>query len=543
MKSKRTYRSINVQQVKVASLLAQLPAKRVLVGMDVAKQDMVAVFGGEAGETAQRVRFEHPVQSREFLSLLEAVKEAGKQVEVALEPTGTYGDALRYQMWQRGMAIYMVNPKKTHDAAELFDGVPSQHDSKDATVVLRLHAQGLSRSWSPAEPERRELRAYVTRRESYAQMQGRLCNQLEALLARHWPELGALLPVRNRTTGLQLLAAYPAAEQVQAHAEAVLELLRKSSRGKVSRAVGEQVIQGAQDTLGVPPTEAEGELMADLAQQVLGLGQKIAQMDTQLRELMSRRESRRGVVEMVGSTTSAVLYALLGELGDYPSAGALEKACGLNLKENSSGYYESPLHITKRGPGQVRKYLYLATLRWIHQDPIACAWYQRRSGYREESKQRAVIALMRKLVKALWHVAKGKRYQASQLFDVRRLKLSAQGQHGGATTPAPCESGSAPPQSAPPQTTPPQSTPPQSAPPQSAPSQSAPSQSVPSQSAPPQSVPSQSAAKIALAEIPQRDRQRKQPNGFTMGRSAAGSAGRPGGSVVARQEGEPRQRS
>lgn len=59
-----------------------------------------------------------------------------KRVEVASEPTGTYGDALNYQMHLAGLALYRVSPKKTHDAAELFDGVPSQHDGKDATLVM-----------------------------------------------------------------------------------------------------------------------------------------------------------------------------------------------------------------------------------------------------------------------------------------------------------------------------------------------------------------------------------------------------------------------
>jgi transposase len=520
MKSKRTYRSINVQQVKAPSLLALLPAVRVLVGIDVAKQDMVAVFGGEAGEPVQRVRFEHPGQSREFFGLLETVQGAGKQVQVALEPTGTYGDALCYQMHQRGLPIYMVSPKKTHDAAELFDGVPSQHDSKDATLVMRLHAQGLSKPWSPAPPERRELRAYVTRRDMYDQMQGRLYNQMEALLARHWPELPELLPLRKRTTGLRMLAQYPSADQVQADAQAVLELLKRQSRGRVSQEVGDQVIESAQQTLGVPPTTAEGELLADMAQQVLGLGQQISQMDKQLRQMMSVRESCQGVVEMVGATTAAVLYALLGELGDYPHAGALEKACGLNLKESSSGKYDSPLHITKRGPGLVRKYLYLATLRWIQWDKVACAWYQRRSGYGQESKQRAVIALMRKMVKALWHVAKGERYEASRLFDVRRLNLS---QAGAPPSPqAPIESGS-PPQGSAPQESAPQESAPQGSPPQGSPPQGSPPQGSPPQGSPPQGSPPQGSP--------------RKPH---WGKRPGERGGDTGGIAVAHQKAEPR---
>lgn len=420
---KHTYQSINVQQVKVPALLAKLSTARVLVGIDIAKTKMMAVFGTEAGEPVLRVGFEHPRQSRDFIAVLQALAAEGKRVDVASEPTGTYGDALNYQMHLAGLALYRVSPKKTHDAAELFDGVPSQHDGKDATLVMKLHSQNLSKPWAPSPEERRELQAQVKRRELVAQMQERLYGQMEALLARHWPELQEQLPLRKRTTALTMLVAFPTAQQVQEQAAAVLELLRKHSRGRVTAQLGAQVVESAYQTLGVPATPGEAALLGELARQILQLGQQLTEVDKQLRQMMLERPAEQGLVEMVGATTSAVLCATLGDLRSYASVGALEKACGLNLKESSSGNFKSPLHITKRGPGVVRKYLYLATLRWLQWDLVARAWYQKRAGYLPDSKQRAVVALMRKLVAALWHLARQTPYDAHRLFDVSRLEL------------------------------------------------------------------------------------------------------------------------
>ena len=39
------------------------------------------------------------------------------------------------------------------------------------------------------------------------------------------------------------------------------------------------------------------------------------------------------------------------------------------------------------------------------------------------AKVRAVVAVMRKLVMALWHVARGAEFDARKLFDVRRLEV------------------------------------------------------------------------------------------------------------------------
>ncbi|MBI4706198.1 MAG: hypothetical protein HY744_34310, partial [Deltaproteobacteria bacterium] len=47
--------------------------------------------------------------------------------------------------------LYVVSPKRVHDAAEVFDGVPSRHDPKAAVLLVRLHLQGVSRRWQPPE--------------------------------------------------------------------------------------------------------------------------------------------------------------------------------------------------------------------------------------------------------------------------------------------------------------------------------------------------------------------------------------------------------
>ena len=100
----------------------------------------------------------------------------------------------------------------------------------------------------------------------------------------------------------------------------------------------------------------------------------------------------------------------------YEEPTSLVKALGLNLKERSSGKYKGELKITKRGPGICRFYLYLAVLRLIVWEPELKKWYDAkvlRDGGKVKNK--AIIALMRKVVRALWHVARGAEFDASLL--------------------------------------------------------------------------------------------------------------------------------
>jgi hypothetical protein len=110
-----------------------------------------------------------------------------------------------------------------------------------------------------------------------------------------------------------------------------------------------------------------------------------------------------------------------------PNARAFEKACGLNLKEKSSGELKGKLSLTKRGPSVVRQIIYLAALRLLQREPLMKLWYERRKSYGDGSRQRAVVAVMRKLIKALWHVARGAEFDIAKLVDVRRLAPVAGG--------------------------------------------------------------------------------------------------------------------
>ena len=122
--------------------------------------------------------------------------------------------------------------------------------------------------------------------------------------------------------------------------------------------------------------------------------------------------------------TTAILLAHAGDLTQFTSR-TLLKHLGLNLKEDTSGTSKrGGPHITKRGNSRVRKALFMAALRLIKSNPIARAWVDAKAVRQGDRTMRmkAVIALMRKLVSALPHLARGDRFDASKLFDVERLK-------------------------------------------------------------------------------------------------------------------------
>jgi transposase len=425
MKQKIQYRAVNVDQLSLESLLSVFPeGSRVVVGVDVAKRKFLASLCNAAGEAQVIVRFEHPTQTMDFVGLVAGLHDANRPVELVMEPTGTYGDPLRYQMRVRSIPVFRVNNKHVHDAAELFDRSASKHDAKDACLIAWLHVNDRSTPWEPLPEERRTLRALVAQRELYDEPLRSIITHMEPILARHFPELEKLFDLGRRKTPFRLLEKYGSPKNIAAEdPEQLREFLKKAARKAPEPAFVKELINAAATTSGDPLIKCEIELIKRMSTEVLRLMTMRDGIDADIAKSIETVPSAQAMRPTLGAVTAAVIFAFLGAPEKYGSAAALEKAVGLNLIERSSGENSEncPKHISKRGPGIVRKYLYLASMRLVQNDPIAKAWYHERKSYQAENKLKALIAVERKLCRALFHVAAGNKFDARKLFDARRL--------------------------------------------------------------------------------------------------------------------------
>jgi transposase len=425
MKKKRTYSSTDVEKIDLLAVVRMVLTVGCIVAVDVAKTKFVAAIATAAGEVLKIVRFAHPRQTLAFLRVIEALRDAKLAPRVVMEPTGTYGDALRYQCHQRGVSVEMMSPKHTHDIAEVLDGVPSMHDPKAAVALARLAVLRPARAWTPDSEEKREVRALLDQRWPQSMTQALYHGHLEAMLARHWPELGSLIDVREQRSWMTLLRQYPGPRAVAAASAEAAKTLRAASRGRLSAERIATIIESAQTSLGMPMTKGEESKLCFVVEQIEQQTRGLDDVDQELAKMVKKNEVMSRLAVLVGPACAASIVSHVGSPTTFATVGALEKAIGLNLKVKSSGEGEGKLHITKRGPAQVRQLLYLAVLRLLQSDPVVAAWCRARKSYGGESgKRKAIVAVMRKLVRALWHVSRGATFDASKLFDVRRLDLT-----------------------------------------------------------------------------------------------------------------------
>jgi transposase len=398
----RAYRATAVKQVEVADVVSRLAAGPVWVGVDVGKRSCLCVVRDRTGHFERPWKVQCPNEVRLLVARLKELSSQ-RSLVVAMESTGTYGDALRQALQQANLELRRVSGKAASDYAEIFDGVPSAHDGKDAAVVAELAALGKSSAWPLRVPTSREAEmatavSWLDTQQSILQL---WLGRLEGLLARHWPEATLVLNLRSGTL-LQVLAEYGGPSALVADPQAAAQLARWG-RNFLKPEKIPALLEAARQTVGVELPEATASLLKRSATQALSARAEIRQVKRQLSAWAEEDPKLRPQIEIVGATTACVLQVALGDPADYHCGPAYRKAMGLNLKERSSGQYQGKLKITKRGPSLARRWLYFAALRMVQQSAVQ-GWFQAKKCKDQDRGSKAVVAVMRKLALALYAV-------------------------------------------------------------------------------------------------------------------------------------------
>ena len=405
---KHTYRTKNVNQINWPELRNTLNGQPVIFAIDVAKEQQYALLTTADDSVSQFIKW--PLF--ETTHLINELTQLNCPISIVMEATGTYGDAMRYQFKNAGFTIYQVHAKQVNDAKEIYDGVPSLHDAKSAYLIARLHKQACTKPWCDLDDNARELNAARREYDIHQDQYDRNRNRLEAYLSRHWPEVLPIVDLSSVTLE-NLLITYGSPQDIAAHAVEAAKKMKIWGRTFLSDDKISQIIISAQNTIGVPCIDAERQYLQALAREMQHSRCEGKVAKQQIETKVEAMDGLQEMARLIGKLTTAALISLHLDPRLFPSARCFLKALGLNLKEKSSGQIQGRLKLSKRGSSTARKYLFLAALRLIQNDSVIARWYQKKLN--PNAKMKMVAACMRKLAKALWHVARGAKFEAAKL--------------------------------------------------------------------------------------------------------------------------------
>jgi len=352
-----------------------------------------------------------------------------KEVVIGFESTGHYWKTLAYYLKKRGKFLVEVSTSYTKKSKEMMDNSPLKCDPKDARVIADLVKQG--KILTPVLPEGKilALRNVVHTRENLVKEKTSIINRLQKIVDISFPERGEIIGKINGKTSLFLLEEAPFPENIiDKGLECLREEIRKKSMGHYKYEDARKLYQSAIDTIGLKEgRDGSTYELKILLSRLNKLGQEIEEIESNIKDRLRDIEEAKYILDIKGikEVTAATIISETGGLGNYKNISSVLKVAGLNLFEISSGEHQGEKHITKRGRSLLRHKLYFAALQQTRKGMPFYSFYRRLVEENGVKKNKALIALARKLLRVSFALVRDKTEFISSCEEKTKIKKVA----------------------------------------------------------------------------------------------------------------------
>jgi len=332
-----------------------------------------------------------------------------EQALIAMEATGHYWQNLFAVLAAQGYSIALLNPLRTHRFAGE-DLQRAKTDAIDALSIARFAQQKRPAPMPLPDPVARELRELVRFRDRLVQDHGDRLRQLHRLVDLVFPELTRHVDLASeRATAI--LQAYPTAAALRTAKIRKLAQIITDGRHRVGKELAQELIAAATTSVGQHQGHAYELQVRCLCEDLDVLRRRIRKLDEEIGNLLNKHEVGKllTTIDGIGPNTAARLIAELDDPARFKSAAALAAYVGVVPATSQSGKRErrhAPLAPT--GNGRLRMALWMPTLAAVKHNPWLRQHYERLVAAGKLRKV-ALIASMRKLLTAIYSVAKNRR--------------------------------------------------------------------------------------------------------------------------------------
>jgi transposase len=330
---------------------------------------------------------------------------------VAMEATGVYGRNLFLALWERGYRVALVNPLRTNRFAQE-DLRRAKTDKIDSLGIARFAAQKRPQPTPPFDQPTSQLREYVRFFDRLTQDYGNRRRQLHRLVHLCFPEFTRHVRTLQSQRATAVLAAYPTAEDFSDSSLGKLARIRYDGHHRVGHELARALVDAAKTSVGRhrgPPYRTEAQYLCE----------DIDRLRTTLREQLAEIERRLAdhpvgsllaTIDGLGSITVARVLAAVGDPARFRDGAAFAAYVGAVPGTKDSGLrHGRHAPLCPLGNARLRHALYMATLGAVAcGNPWLRAYYERLKA-RGKLPKVALIATMRKLLMAIFSVAKHRR--------------------------------------------------------------------------------------------------------------------------------------
>ena len=394
-------------QNKQNQLIERISVKHLVVGVDIAQQLHVARAVNFRGiVVGDPLTFKNNEEG--FASLIKWIKNLQRlnnldETIVGMEPTGHYWINLSKWLSKQAIEVVTVNPHLVKKNKENRDNTQSKSDKKDALVIADMVKNGYYSEVRYTSEPFEKLRVLMSNRDVVVKRLVSSINQLNRWVDIVFPELRQVFKDIKAKGAIATLRLFPSP----------LELVNLQPH---------EVIAGWKSIMKRQPGLKKALLLLQVAKKSVGTRQALDAYKFHLEQLLEEYDlavsQLERVEEQVTDALNKIPFAkklltikgiseislagILGEAGDlsgFSHGNSLLRHAGLHLAEASSGKWKGQIVISKRGRSRLRRFLYLATMSLVMNNPEFKALHSHNVKVKKMKKMKSIMKLLGKLAR------------------------------------------------------------------------------------------------------------------------------------------------
>jgi transposase len=401
-------------QDKQNQLIERISDTHLIVGVDIAQQLHVARAVNFRGiVVGDPLIFENNEDG--FLRLLnwihnlQGLKNLDSAI-VGMEPTGHYWINLSKWLDNRNIEVVTVNPYLVKRNKENRDNTQSKSDKKDALVIADMVKNGYYSFVRPSSESFDKLRVLMSNRDAIVKRLVSSTNQINRWVDIVFPELRQVFKDITCKGAIATLRLFPTPNEITS-----LQPL--------------DIMRGWKSLMKRQPGPKKAQLLVQLAKSSIGTGQaldaykfhleqlleeydlavkQLERVEQQVKEVLNKIPFAKKLL-MIKGISEISLAGILGEAGDlsgFSHGNSLLRHAGLHLAEASSGKWKGQIVISKRGRSRLRRFLYLATMSLVMNNPEFKAIHTNNVKIKKMKKMKSIMKLVGKLARIFVGIAR-----------------------------------------------------------------------------------------------------------------------------------------
>jgi transposase len=334
------------------------------------------------------------------------VDALGVQVSWTVDLTTVYAGLLLTVLADAGKSVRYLSGRQVWQASVTYRGGEAKTDAKDARVIAdqsRMRGTDLP-VLHPDDDLISELRMLTAHRADLVADRTRTINRLRQQLIAVCPALERAAQLSSDRGWVVLLARYQRPKAIrQSGLSRLTRVLTDAGVRNAATIAAAAVAAAKTQTVRLPGEQVAAGLVAELAQGVMALDERIKHTDADIEGRFRRHPLAEVITSMpgMGFRLGAEFLAAVGDPALIASADQLAAWAGLAPVARDSGKRTGRLHTPKRYSRRLRRVMYMSALTAIRCDPASRVYYQRK---RDQGKRPipATICLARRRTNVLY---------------------------------------------------------------------------------------------------------------------------------------------